>query len=186
MPVPTAVPPSGTSASRGNDASIRWMPLRSWAAYPPSSWPSVTGVASIRWVRPDFTTSANSAALVSNVAARWSSAGTRSCVAAAVAARWIDVGNTSLLDWLALTWSLGCTSRPSAREARVAITSLAFMFDEVPEPVWKTSIGNSPSCAPEATAPAASTIASARSLSSTPSSALTVAHAPLICARARM
>ena len=31
----------------------------------------------------------------------------------------------------------------SARRRRAfAITSLAFMFDEVPEPVWKTSIGN--------------------------------------------
>ena len=29
--------------------------------------------------------------------------------------------------------------------ARRAITSLAFMFVEVPEPVWKTSIGNWPS-----------------------------------------
>ena len=36
------------------------------------------------------------------------------------------------------TWSLGCAPSP----ARLAITSLAFMFDEVPEPVWKTSIGN--------------------------------------------
>ena len=36
------------------------------------------------------------------------------------------------------TWSLAWTSSP----ARLAITSLAFMFDEVPEPVWKTSIGN--------------------------------------------
>ena len=33
------------------------------AAYPPNSWPSITGVASIRWVRPDFTTPANSVGL---------------------------------------------------------------------------------------------------------------------------
>ena len=32
--------------------------------------------------------------------------------------------------------------------ARFAMTSLAFMFDEVPEPVWKTSIGNWSSCSP--------------------------------------
>ena len=37
-----------------------------------------------------------------------------------------------------LTSSFGWTSSP----ASVAITSFAFMFDEVPEPVWKTSIGN--------------------------------------------
>ena len=36
------------------------------------------------------------------------------------------------------TWSFACTSSP----ARLAMTSLAFMFEEVPEPVWKTSIGN--------------------------------------------
>jgi hypothetical protein len=37
-----------------------------------------------------------------------------------------------------LTWSLGWAASP----ASLAITSLAFMFEEVPEPVWKTSIGN--------------------------------------------
>ena len=36
------------------------------------------------------------------------------------------------------TWSLGCAPSP----ARLAITSFAFMFEEVPEPVWKTSTGN--------------------------------------------
>ena len=30
------------------------------------------------------------------------------------------------------------------------MTSLAFMFDDVPEPVWKTSIGNCASCLPAA------------------------------------
>ena len=34
--------------------------------------------------------------------------------------------------------------------ARLAITSLMFMFEEVPEPVWKTSIGNWSSCSPAA------------------------------------
>ena len=58
------------------------------------------------------------------------------------AAMWIAEGNTSLDDWEAFTWSFGCTGRPSRRPARVAITSFTFMFDEVPEPVWKTSIGN--------------------------------------------
>ncbi len=55
-----------------------------------------------------------------------------------------------------LTWSLGCALR---RPARLAITSLAFMFDEVPEPVWKTSIGNWSSCSPAATASPATAIA---------------------------
>ncbi|MBR7679110.1 hypothetical protein KDA82_40500, partial [Streptomyces daliensis] len=60
------------------------MPCRTCAAYPPNSWPRVTGVASIRCVRPDFTTCANSSALWLSDAARWSSAGIRSAVTAAV------------------------------------------------------------------------------------------------------
>jgi hypothetical protein len=86
MPVPTAVPPSGSSASRGSAACSRSMPCRTCAAYPPNSWPRVTGVASIRWVRPPFTTPANSVALRSRAAARCSSAGTRSWTTAEVAA----------------------------------------------------------------------------------------------------
>jgi hypothetical protein len=58
-----------------------------------------------------------------------------------VAAMCIDVGNVSLLDWLALTWSLGWTGRPRRSEASSATTSFMFMLDDVPEPVWKTSIG---------------------------------------------
>jgi hypothetical protein len=36
------------------------------------------------------------------------------------------------------TSSFGCTPSP----ASVASTSFAFVFDDVPEPVWNTSIGN--------------------------------------------
>ena len=43
-----------------------------------------------------------------------------------------------------LTSSFACTSSP----ASAAITSFAFMFELVPEPVWKTSIGNWSSCSP--------------------------------------
>ncbi len=65
----------------------------------------------------------------------------------AQAATWMAVGKVSLDDCEALTWSLGCTSTP-ARVASVAITSLAFMLELVPEPVWKTSIGNASSWSP--------------------------------------
>jgi hypothetical protein len=41
----------------------------------------------------------------------------------------------SLLDWLALTWSFGCTGAPSEAVAIVAMTSLAFMLLDVPDPV---------------------------------------------------
>ncbi len=40
------------------------------------------------------------------------------------------------------------------------MTSFAFMFDDVPEPVWNTSIGNWSSYAPPATSSAAAAIAS--------------------------
>src|SRR5690349_12499674 len=74
------------------------------------------------------------------------------------------------------TSSLACTPSP----ARAAITSLAFMFDEVPEPVWKTSIGNWSSSSPSATRSAASAIRAALSASSRPRSPLTRAAAALI------
>jgi NADH:ubiquinone oxidoreductase subunit B-like Fe-S oxidoreductase len=37
-----------------------------------------------------------------------------------------------------LTWSLACTPSPASR----AMTSLALVFVDVPEPVWNTSMGN--------------------------------------------
>ena len=56
-----------------------------------------------------------------------------------------------------LTSSFACTPSP----ASVAITSFAFMFDEVPEPVWKTSIGNWSSSSPSAIRSPAAAIRSA-------------------------
>src|SRR4051794_33287221 len=58
------------------------------------------------------------------------------------------------------------------------------MFDDVPEPVWKTSMGNWSSCSPFATARPASAIRWAMSESSSPSSALTSAAAAFIRPRA--
>ena len=75
-----------------------------------------------------------------------------------------------------LTWSLGWASSPASS----AITSFAFMFEEVPEPVWKTSIGNWSSWSPFATSSPALAIRSARSASSLPSSAFVLAAAALI------
>ena len=74
------------------------------------------------------------------------------------------------------TWSFGCTPSP----ARLAITSLAFMFEDVPEPVWKTSIGNWSSCCPAATSSPALATRSAMSASSKPSSAFTRAASALM------
>ena len=163
-PVPTAVPPIGSWARRGSTSRSRAAPYSAWVAHPPASWPSVIGTASMRWVRPALTTCAQSSARRRSVAARCSSAGITSVTSDSVAATWIVVGNTSLLLCEALTWSFGCTSIPEARVARVAITSLAFMLELVPDPVWNTSIGNWASCAPAATSSAAAAIAAARSL----------------------
>src|SRR3954453_6801357 len=60
------------------------------------------------------------------------------------------------------------------------MTSLALVCDEVPEPVWKTSIGNWSSSSPAATRSAAAAMRSAMSPSSLPSSALVRAAAALI------
>ena len=62
------------------------------------------------------------------------------------AARCTADGKTSFDDCPMFTSSLAWTASP----ASVAITSLAFMFDDVPEPVWKTSIGNWSSSSPAA------------------------------------
>ena len=51
------------------------------------------------------------------------------------------------------------------------------MFDEVPEPVWKTSMGNASRCRPAASSSAAATIAAEVAPSITPSSAFTRAAA---------
>ena len=104
--------------------------------------------------------------------------------APSVAAMRRALGKVSLLDWPALTWSLGCTSRPLDRWARRATTSLTFMLVDVPEPVWKTSTGNSPSCLPDATSRAAAAMLSARGASMTPSWAFTCAAAALRSASA--
>ena len=75
-----------------------------------------------------------------------------------------------------LTWSLGCTPSP----AMFAMTSFAFMFVEVPEPVWNTSIGNCASCLPAAISAAAFSIRVALRFESRPSSAFTAAAEPLM------
>ncbi len=107
---------------------------------------------------------------------RRSSAGTSLSCVSATAARCTAEGKTSLDDWPMFTWSLAWASSPASS----AITSLAFMFDEVPEPVWKTSIGNWSSCLPSAISWPAWAIRSAMSESSSPSSPFTAAAVPLI------
>src|SRR4051794_12600171 len=66
------------------------------------------------------------------------------------------------------------------------MTSLAFMFDEVPEPVWKASTGNWSSNSPSATRSAASAMRCATSESRRPSSPLARAAAALMRPSQRM
>ena len=98
----------------------------------------MTGTASIRCVRPALTTLSKALAFRASELSSAFSAGSSSLSDTSSAARWTAEGNTSLEDCPMLTWSLGCAPAP----ARRAMTSLAFMFVEVPDPVWKTSIGN--------------------------------------------
>ena len=90
-----------------------------------------------------------------------------------------------------LTWSLGCTgffdpiSPPSISMARLEITSLAFMFDWVPEPVCQTTSGKCSSSLPSATSCAAFTMASPSVLSSRPSAMLVSAAARFTMPSAR-
>ena len=99
----------------------------------------------MRWVRPALTTCANCRCFLRSAPASFDAAGIRSSVTAAAAARCTADGKTSLDDWDAFTWSLGCTApaSPNRADARLASTSFMFMFVEVPEPVWNASIGNS-------------------------------------------
>ena len=75
-----------------------------------------------------------------------------------------------------LTWSFAWTPSP----ANVAITSFAFMFELVPDPVWKTSIGNWSSNSPTAMRSPAAAIRWATSGSSRPRSAFARAAAALM------
>src|SRR5437879_2512114 len=85
-----------------------------------------------------------------------------------------------------LTWSLGWTLSPPNWLAMAAITSLALVCDEVPEPVWKTSIGNWSSCLPSAISSAAAAIRCPRSASRRPSSAFVRAAAAFMRPSQRM
>ncbi len=98
----------------------------------------------------------------------------------------IAAGTVSFDDCEALTWSFGCTGWPSTSEARLASTSLTFMFVDVPDPVWNTSTGNWSSSSPVSTRRAAAAMAPAVASSTpgTPSPAFTRAAWRLMAARA--
>ena len=113
MPVPTAVPPSGTSATRGSAERTRSMPRRTWRGVAAELLAEgdrrrvhEVGAAGLDDVRPRARPSPRARP------ARWSSAGMRSSMSAPVTAMCTEVGNTSFDDCEALTWSFGCTGAP--------------------------------------------------------------------------
>ena len=95
------------------------------------------------------------------------------------------VGKVSFEDCPRLTWSLGWTglllprSPPASSMARLAMTSLAFMFVCVPDPVCQMKSGKCSSSIPLATSSAARTTSGPTSGSSRPAARFTWAQASL-------
>ena len=128
----------------------------------------------MRCVRPDLTYRSSRRAWRVKDFSSCLSAGSSLVVAWSSAARCTALGNTSFEDCPMFTWSLAWEPE------RFASTSLTFVFVDVPDPVWKTSMGNWSSWRPAATSAAAAAIAFASSSPSLPSSPLTRAAAPLM------
>ena len=106
------------------------------------SWEKRMGVASWRWVRPDFTMPSFSFSKRFRVSMNISITGRSWSSMPITAAMCMAVGKVSLEDWDMFTWSLGCSSfSPAISLPRLAMTSLAFMLDWVPEPVCHTTSG---------------------------------------------
>ena len=147
-PVPTAVPPSASSWRCGIAASMCSRQWSSCETQPEISWPSVIGTASWRCVRPILTMPANSLALRSSVSRSVRTAGIKRRRISATAAMCIAEGKVSLEDWLRLTSSFGWTgffepsSPPRISIARLAMTSLAFMFVSVLTNEFDSSVVN--------------------------------------------
>ena len=158
MPEPTAVPPTGSSSTASARPSARAATAPICRAKPPISCPSRSGVASARWVRPILMISVPLLGLrrqriVQPLQGRDQSLLDRH------ADRHVDrrgenvVGALPHVDVVVGVDRLSPAKRspPASSIARLAITSLTFMLLEVPEPVWKTSMGNWSSNFPSAT-----------------------------------
>src|SRR5205809_598355 len=111
IPVPTAVPPIASSARAARQDDTRRIPWSIWDWYPENSWPRRIGVASIKWVRPDFTIGSNSFDFFARLSSSSRRAGSRLWSISMRAATWIAVGITSFEDWPRFTWSSVCLGR---------------------------------------------------------------------------
>ncbi len=106
------------------------------------SWLNLMGVASCRWVRPLLTTFRYFLSSPLKVSTSASISGMTLSSRPSTAAILMAVGKVSFEDWLILISSLGCSSfLPAISLPRLAMTSLAFMLDWVPEPVCHTTSG---------------------------------------------
>lgn len=164
MPVPSAVPPIPSSWRFFMALSISLRSFVIAVLNDANSWPSVTGTASCKWVRPVFRIFLNSldffwSALVRFFPDFMSDGASRSIVSR------IAVGITSLLDCDMFTWLLGWTNSyvpffpPRISLARLARISLVFMWNGVPAPAWKMSSWKSSLNAPSMSSSAAFWIA---------------------------
>ena len=147
IPVPTAVPPC---ARKYNSfmASLTLCILSSiceW--YPENSCPSVSGVASWRWVLPIFTIFLKFLTFFFNSLLNKIRDGKSFLLVSIVIAICIAVGKTSLVDCDLFTWSLGCTGVLDpffpfkSSIALFEITSFTFILVWVPDPVCHTFRG---------------------------------------------
>ena len=151
-PVPTAVPPRASSFKGGREARSSCRSRSRLVRQPEISWEKVMGVASCKWVRPDFTIPAFSPSSRAKAAISSSMAGITCSSKASTAAMCMAVGKVSLEDWDIFTSSLGWSSFfPAMALPRLAMTSLAFMLDWVPEPVCQTTRGKWSLSSPEIT-----------------------------------
>ncbi len=108
-------------------------------------------MASIRCVRPVLTTPASSSALMSSVSARCSKRRYQLLECHQRGAD-LDGGRDHVVGTLAHVHVIVRMDREVViGAASRAITSLAFMLDDVPEPVWNTSTGKCASTRPEET-----------------------------------
>jgi hypothetical protein len=107
-PVPVADPPKASSQSPSAAAARFARHLRIASACAANSWPSVTGTASCRCVRPLLITSPNSRPLAASASTRAATAAS-TCSCSVRQQTPMAVGKVSLVDWLMFTWSLGLT-----------------------------------------------------------------------------
>ena len=175
-PVPTAVPPWAKYFSLISANSTRLIPNSICFWKPENSWPKERGVASCKWVLPILMILSHNFTFLDNSLCKYFKEGMTDFVTVSTQAICIAVGKVSFEDWLLLQWSFGWTGDfdpkmpPKIWIALFEITSLAFIFVCVPEPVCHITNGKCSFNFPSATSFEACIIALPIFLSIIPSS----------------